>query len=40
MLLTTGGRVENSGLTWDVRRTNASVWGSAPTQIESVKGGF
>jgi hypothetical protein len=38
MLLTTGGRVENSGQVWNSRRTNADVWGTGPTRIESVKG--
>ena len=38
MLLTTGGRVENTGQTWNARRTNADVWGTAPTRIEAVKG--
>ena len=38
MLLTTAGRVENTGQTWNARRTNADVWGSAPTRIEVIKG--
>lgn len=38
MLLTTTGRVENTGMVWNKRRTNADVWGTAPTRIESIKG--
>jgi hypothetical protein len=38
MLLTTAGRVENTGQTWNARRTNSDVWGTAPTRIEAVKG--
>jgi hypothetical protein len=38
MLLTTTGRAENTGQEWDARRANASVWGGAPTRIETVKG--
>jgi hypothetical protein len=38
MLLTTGGKVENSGAVWNARRTNSEVWGDAPTRIEPIKG--
>jgi hypothetical protein len=38
MLLTTTGRSENTGMIWNARRTNADVWGTAPTRIESIKG--
>lgn len=38
MLLTTTGRAENTGMIWNKRRTNADVWGTAPTRIESIKG--
>lgn len=38
MLLTTTGRVENTGQVWNQRHTNADVWGSAPTRIEPIKG--
>ncbi|QHN04445.1 hypothetical protein FTO74_14525 [Granulicella sp. WH15] len=38
MLLTTGGKVENTGSTWDERRTNYAVWGDPPTLIEPIKG--
>jgi hypothetical protein len=32
------GRVENTGQTWNERRTDADVWGTAPTRIETIKG--
>ena len=38
MLLTATGRVENTGMVWNARRTNADVWGTAPTRIETIKG--
>jgi hypothetical protein len=38
MLLTTSGRVENSGQEWDARRANAVKWGGPPTLIEPIKG--
>jgi hypothetical protein len=38
MLLTTTGRSENTGMIWNARHTNADVWGTAPTRIESIKG--
>jgi hypothetical protein len=38
MLLTATGRAENTGMIWNKRRTNADVWGTAPTRIESIKG--
>jgi len=38
MLLTTTGRVENTGQVWNERRTNADIWGVAPTRIETIKG--
>lgn len=38
LLLTTTGRVQNTGQTWDARRANAAVWGTAPTRIETIKG--
>lgn len=38
LLLTTTGRAENTGQVWNARRTNADVWGTAPTRIEPIKG--
>jgi hypothetical protein len=38
MLLTTTGRAENTGMVWNERHTNADVWGTSPTRIESIKG--
>ncbi len=38
MLLTTCGRVENTGQVWDARRANTVKWGGPPTLIEPVKG--
>jgi len=38
LLLTTTGRVENTGQVWNERRTNSNVWGVAPTRIETIKG--
>jgi hypothetical protein len=38
MLLTTSGRVENTGQVWDARRANSSTWGGPPTLIEPIKG--
>lgn len=38
MLITATGRVENTGMVWNARRTNADVWGIAPTRIEVIEG--
>jgi hypothetical protein len=38
MLLTTTGKVENSGQTWDERRAMLTDWGTAPTLIEPITG--
>jgi hypothetical protein len=38
MLLTTAGRVENSGAKWDARRAMLTDWGTAPTLIEPITG--
>jgi len=38
LLLTTTGRVENTGQVWNERRTDSKVWGTAPTRIETIKG--
>ena len=38
LLLTTTGRVENTGQVWNERRTNSNVWGVAPTRIETIQG--
>uniref|UniRef100_UPI0035C9BCC5 hypothetical protein n=1 Tax=uncultured Sphingomonas sp. TaxID=158754 RepID=UPI0035C9BCC5 len=38
ILLTTTGRVENSGQKWDARGANLTVWGTAPTLIEPITG--
>jgi hypothetical protein len=38
MLLTTTARVKNTGMEWNARRSVTSVWGTAPTLIEPVKG--
>jgi hypothetical protein len=38
MLLTTSGRVENTGQVWNARRTMVDPWGGPPTLIESIKG--
>jgi hypothetical protein len=38
MLLVTGSRVENSGMTWSADRTRPANWGTAPTTIEPVTG--
>ncbi|TPG52106.1 hypothetical protein EAH76_15440 [Sphingomonas glacialis] len=38
ILLTTTGRVENTGQKWDERGANLAVWGTAPTLIEPITG--
>jgi hypothetical protein len=38
MLLTTGTRVENTGMQWDVRRAHVTNQGQSPTLIEPVTG--
>ncbi|MDB5675398.1 MAG: hypothetical protein JWM65_2380 [Sphingomonas bacterium] len=38
ILLTTTGKVENTGQKWDERGANLSVWGTAPTLIEPITG--
>ena len=38
MLLTTGGRVANTGMKWNEKRTSLTDWGTAPTVIEPVTG--
>ncbi len=38
MLMTTTGRVENTGQKWNDRRTMLSDWGGAPTLIEPITG--
>jgi hypothetical protein len=38
LLLTTGARVENTGMTWDEKRTTLTNWGKEPTRIEPVTG--
>jgi hypothetical protein len=38
LLLTATGRIENTGSTWNPRRTMFEDWGAAPTRIEPIKG--
>ncbi|MCM8730561.1 hypothetical protein ACFO8O_06205 [Hephaestia sp. GCM10023244] len=38
MLLTTTGKVENTGAEWDERRAMLTNWGTAPTVIEPITG--
>src|SRR3546814_15426508 len=38
MLLTTTGKVENTGAEWDKRRAMLTNWGTAPTVIEPITG--
>ncbi|GAA4006094.1 hypothetical protein GCM10022211_18260 [Sphingomonas humi] len=38
LLLTTTGKVENSGAQWDERRSMLTNWGTAPTVIEPITG--
>ncbi len=38
LLLTTCGRVENTGQVWNARRTMAEQWGGPPTRIEPITG--
>jgi hypothetical protein len=38
LLLTTTGRVDNTGQKWDERGANLTVWGTAPTLIEPITG--
>ena len=38
LLLTTGGRVENTGQVWNGRRTAIDPWGGPPTRIEPITG--
>ena len=38
MLLTTTGKVENTGTKWDERRAMLTDWGTAPTVIEPITG--
>jgi hypothetical protein len=38
MLLIAGGRVENTGQTWNSAGTDVTNWGGNPTLIEQVKG--
>ena len=38
LLLTTGSRVENTGMEWNAKRTSLLKWGTAPTRIEPVSG--
>jgi hypothetical protein len=38
MLLVTGSRVENTGMTWNAERSLAADWGGTPTVIEPVTG--
>jgi hypothetical protein len=38
LLLTTGSRVENTGMTWNEKRTTLTNWGKAPVRIEPVTG--
>jgi hypothetical protein len=38
LLLTTGGRVENTGQVWNERRAMVDAWGGPPTLIEPIKG--
>ena len=38
LLLVAGGRVENTGQTWNSAGTDVTVWGEAPTLTEQVKG--
>lgn len=38
LLLTTGSRVENTGMKWNASRTSLTDWGGEPTLIEPVQG--
>src|SRR3546814_758298 len=38
MLLTTTGKVENTGQSWNARHAMLSNWGTAPTLIEPITG--
>jgi hypothetical protein len=38
LLLTAGGRVENTGQVWNARRTTTDPWGGPPTRIEPIEG--
>lgn len=38
MLLVTGSRVENTGMTWNTEQTQPAKWGGPPTVIEPVTG--
>lgn len=38
LLLTAGGRVENTGMQWNAAHTNTSTWGGSPTLIEPITG--
>lgn len=38
LLLTTTGKVENTGQRWDARGANLTIWGTAPTLIEPITG--
>ncbi|HEY0315941.1 MAG TPA: hypothetical protein VGC28_06720 [Sphingomonas sp.] len=38
MLLTTTGKVQNTGSEWNARRTLYAKWGTAPTLIEPIRG--
>ncbi len=38
MLLTTGARMANTGMTWNEKRTTLTEWGTAPPSIEPVVG--
>jgi hypothetical protein len=38
LLMTATGRVENTGSTWNTRRTMLEVWGGPPTRIEVIRG--
>lgn len=38
LLLTTGSRVENTGMQWNWNRSNLADWGGPPTLIEPVRG--
>jgi hypothetical protein len=38
LLLTTGSRVENTGMVWDSEHTALLDWGGSPTLVEPVKG--
>jgi hypothetical protein len=38
MLLTTGSKVQNTGMTWNPGRTRVMNWGTAPSLIDTIRG--